>query len=286
MSDVVGYAFALGLVALLNPCGFPLFPALLASFLRPAEDGVVVRIGRALAAGFWITVGFVAVFAVAALLAAAGAAVVAPWVAEFMILFGLGLLAVGILEVAGRTVRLPLPVMRFAEGHGPVAMLGFGAAYAVGSLSCSLPIFLAGIAGAFTRGGFAAGLGAFGAYALGMGVFTTAASVLASIAGTGVLRRLSRVTRYFPIVAGSIGILVGGYLVVYWGSVWLDPAIASAMSSGIDGWLSGIQGMIDGNARMLGALLGVAVVAATAAVAIISRTTRNRNKKGTIDAGT
>jgi len=285
MSDVVGYAFALGLVALLNPCGFPLLPALLASFLRPADDGMVVRIRRALAAGLWITIGFVGVFGVAALLAAGGAAVVAPWVTEFMILFGLVLVVVGILEIAGRTIRLPVPVMRYAEGHGPFAMAGFGAAYAVGSLSCSLPIFLAGVAGAFTRGGFAAGLGAFGAYALGMGVFTTAASVLTSVAGTGALRRLSGATRYFPVVAGCIGTIVGGYLVFYWGSVWLDPAVASAASRGIDGWLSGIQGMIDGNARMLGALLGIAVVAATATVAIVSRTTHKRGKKGTIDAG-
>jgi len=286
MSDGVGYAFALGLVALLNPCGFPLLPALLASFLRPADDGIVVRIRRALVAGFWITIGFVAVFGVAALLAAAGAVVVAPWVTEFMILFALALVVVGVLEIVGRTIRLPLPVMRYAEGRSPFAMAGFGAAYAVGSLSCSLPLFLAGVAGAFTRGSFTSGLGAFGAYALGMGVFTTAASVLASVAGTGVLRRFSGLTRYFPIVAGCIGVLVGGYLVAYWGSVWLDPVVASAMSSGIDGWLSGIQGMIDGNARMLGAVLGVAVVAATVVVAIVSRTAHRRNKKGTIDAGT
>jgi cytochrome c-type biogenesis protein len=285
MSNVVGYAFAFGLVALLNPCGFPLLPAFLASFLRPGTDGVVVRVRSALTAGFWMTMGFIAVFGFAALIAAAGSVVIAPWIAEFMIVFGLGLVLVSILDMIGRTVRLPLPVVRFAEGRGPFSMVGFGAVYAIGSLSCSLPIFLAGIAGAFARRGIATGIATFGAYALGMGVFVTAASVLVSTAGAGTLLRMGRVTRYFPLFAGCLGIVVGGYLVAYWGSVWLDPSVVSVMSTTVDGWLSGIQEMLDGSFRVVGAVLGVVVAAAIAAVAFVTRTAHGRNRNGAIDAG-
>ncbi|MEO6943508.1 MAG: cytochrome c biogenesis CcdA family protein [Lacisediminihabitans sp.] len=284
MTEPIGYAFALGLVALLNPCGFPLLPAFLTAFLRPGSDSFSSRIRRALAAGVWMTVGFVCVFGAAAVIAAAGAAVVAPWVAEFMILIGLVLITVGVLEVLGKTVRLPLPIVRFAEGRGPLSMLGFGATYAVGSLSCSLPIFLAGVAGAFARHDSATGIFTFGAYALGMGVFITTASVLVAVAGAGSLRRMARLTRYFPIFAGCIGIIVGGYLVVYWVSVWLDPAVAAAMSTAIDTGLSGIQGMIDGNFRAVGAVMGGAVVVFVAVAAVLTRHTREQPKKGSVNA--
>jgi cytochrome c-type biogenesis protein len=276
VNDLVGYAFALGLVALLNPCGFPLLPAFLTVFLRPGTDAVLPRITRALLAGAWMTIGFVLVFGVAALIASAGAVVIAPWIAELMIVIGLALIVLGIMELRGKTLRLPLPVMRFAEGRGPFSMLGFGAAYAVGSLSCSLPIFLAGVATAFTRHDFATGLVTFGAYALGMGVFITAASVVVAVAGAGALRSVRRLTRFFPIFAGCVGIVVGSYLVAYWGSVLLDPAIASAMSTAIDTWLSGIQGLIDGNFRLVGAVLGAAVVISLAVVATLSHAAKVR----------
>ncbi len=284
VTDFVGYAFALGLVALLNPCGFPLLPAFLTVFLRPSTDGVASRLRSALAAGVWMTVGFVLAFGVAALVASAGAVVVAPWIAEFMILVGLALLVIGILELAGKTVRLPLPILRFAEGRGPLSMLGFGAAYAIGSLSCSLPIFLAGIAGVFTRHDAATGLVTFGAYALGMGVFVSAASAVVAVAGARPLRRIGRLARFFPVFAGCVGILVGGYLIAYWGSVWLDPAMAASLSTGMDSWLSGVQGLIDSNFRTVGLILGAAVVVSLVLIAVLTRGGSGRERKGSIDA--
>src|SRR5581483_1387512 len=91
--------------------------------------------------------GFVSVFAAVALaLALFGHALLraAPFVAGGI---GLVLLALGFVTLLGRTVHLALPGARVAGG-GPRfgARLAFGATYALASLGCALPIFLAFVA--------------------------------------------------------------------------------------------------------------------------------------------
>ncbi|MGH8995872.1 MAG: cytochrome c biogenesis CcdA family protein, partial [Acidimicrobiales bacterium] len=56
------YAFTLGLVAAVNPCGFPLLGAYLAFFVGDGELDRSRRNLRGVAAGASVTAGFVVVF--------------------------------------------------------------------------------------------------------------------------------------------------------------------------------------------------------------------------------
>ena len=56
------YAFTLGLVAAVNPCGFPLLPAYLSLFVGEDTVGRPQRNLRALGAGASVAAGFVVVF--------------------------------------------------------------------------------------------------------------------------------------------------------------------------------------------------------------------------------
>lgn len=80
----------------------------------------------------------------------------------------------------------------------------FGIAYAIGSLSCALPLFLAAVGGSFTRLGFWAGLACYLSYALGMGLFVTGAAVATALAGSGLLHRFRRAGRILPSVSGEL----------------------------------------------------------------------------------
>ena len=134
---------------------------------------------RALAVGGTATAGFAAVFLAVGLVVAAGAG----WIGRvfplaglsvgvLMLVFGIYLLIsyryVGILA-ASRVTVTPRRNVRNA--------FVFGVGYAVGSLACTLPIFLAVVGTALGAGGFLASFGQFASYALGMGIVIVAVTV-------------------------------------------------------------------------------------------------------------
>ena len=67
----LGFAFAAGMVAAVNPCGFAMLPAYLGLYLGSGDtDGrthLLRHVGRALLVGGLVTVGFVLLFGVAGL---------------------------------------------------------------------------------------------------------------------------------------------------------------------------------------------------------------------------
>ena len=257
----VAYAFTLGLVAAVNPCGFPLLPAYLAQFACDSSDrGWGRRTVRALTAGMCVTAGFVVAFGSAGLLIESGMLLILDWVPWVMILFGLGMVVLGVRTCVGRSLRVPLPAVSFRPGRTALAMAGFGVAYATASLSCALPLFLAGVGGAFTRMGLLGGMGTFIAYALGMGVFVTAASLIAAHAGTAALKHIRPVARLLPQFMGAILLLVGLYLIDYWASDLIAPLATPAVSELVDGLQSAASTAL-GASLLPGAILGAIVVA-------------------------
>jgi cytochrome c biogenesis protein CcdA len=277
VTGAVAYAFTLGLVAAVNPCGFPLLPAYLALFAGDTTglDGTR-RTVRALVAGACMTVGFVLVFGVVGILAESGMALVTNWASWVMIVVGIALAALGIRGLVGRPLRVPIPAIRFAEGRTALAMGGFGVAYAVASLSCALPLFLAGVAGAFTRLGPIDGWGIFLSYALGMGVFVTGASIIAAHADPAVLRRIRPLGRVLPTVASILVTIVGCYLVYYWASGLLDPAHTPAAVAFIDAVQSDVSQWLASSALVVGCALGALVLVGIGLVAIAARRTEKR----------
>ncbi len=257
----VAYSFTLGLLAAVNPCGFPLLPAYLAHFACDTTDRRRGRrTVRALTAGGCVTIGFIVAFGVIGLLIESGMLLLLDWAPWIMIALGLGMVVLGVRTFAGLSLRLPLPRVSFREGRTALAMAGFGVAYATASLSCALPLFLAGVGDAFTRTGLLGGMATFLAYALGMGVFVTAASLIAAHTGAAALRVFRPLSRVLPQIMGATVILVGLYLIYYWASDVVDPLTTPAVSVLIDGLQSAVSAVL-GSTVLAGLILGAIVIA-------------------------
>lgn len=137
-----GFAFTAGMLSVANPCALGMIPAYVA--LRAQAAGsrplhVVVLAGTG-----GLVLGFIGVFvAVALALSVFGRVLLrsVPFVASAI---GLALLALGIWTLLGRRAHVALPAVAVRGGPDtPAAQALFGATYALASLGCALPIFLA-----------------------------------------------------------------------------------------------------------------------------------------------
>lgn len=222
MSTAVSLAFAAGLLATVNPCGFALLPSFLSFYLgadAQADSGSLARVGQGFAVGLALTAGFSGVFIVAGLLVSAGLRLVLhalPWAA---VAIGAALIVLGLLMVAGRRVSLLAagrlrPDVAGTRGLRRVAL--FGVAYALASLSCTLAVFLVVVSQALTVGGVGQTLAVFAAYAAGSASILLALCVSAALTKGALTRLLRRSARSINRVAGALLTVSGGYLLTYW----------------------------------------------------------------------
>jgi cytochrome c biogenesis protein CcdA len=212
---LLSFAFAAGAVAFVNPCGAALIPAYISLYLGTPSGGAGRRVLKAAALGLAATLGFIAVFMAAGLLfAVAGAALLryAPWMAAAV---GLLVLLMGLALLAGwhPNFQLGVDAARLMGGSGVAVYPLFGAAYAVASLTCTLPIFVYVALQAFAAGGLLQGVAVLLAYSAGMGAAMTAFSVALAAARGFVERLLPRVAPYALRVAGLIMALAGAYVI-------------------------------------------------------------------------
>ncbi len=269
-AGLILYSFTLGLVASVNPCGFPMLPAYLALFAgaRPGPRGE--RIAGALLCGASMSTGFVVAFGSAGLVLQGGALLVTGALPWLMILAGLGMSVAGVFTVAGRGPRLRLPAPRIGNGRSVLAMALYGVAYAAGSLSCSLPLFLAAVGGSFAGAGVVGGLSSYLAYALGMGLFVTAAAVVAATAGSAALRRVRSAARWLPAVSGIVLILAGVYLAYYWAAEVLAPSATSPLTAAVGSVQTGLAAFL--NAQPFLTALALAVIVLGSITVVVRRT--------------
>jgi len=92
----------------------------------------------------------------------------------------------------------------------------FGISYALASISCTMPIFLALIGSSIAREGFVYGFYQFLVYSAGMTVMIIIITVTISIFKSTFLDKFKKSSKYLDIVSSYILIIVGGYLIFYW----------------------------------------------------------------------
>ena len=212
-------AFAAGLVATVNPCGFAMLPAYLSYFMG-LEEGQASRrdaMRSALAVGAVVSTGFLVVFGLAGILITAGFRFVIdaiPWVA---VVVGVGVVGLGIALLMGREVTIGLPrAHRAASGRRYRSVFLFGVSYAVASLSCTLPVFLTVVATQVTRGSFASGVATFLAYGSGMALVLMAITVALAVGKRSLVARLRGAGRYIGRLSGVVLVATGSYIVWFW----------------------------------------------------------------------
>ncbi len=221
-------ALVAGALASVNPCGFPLLPAFLSFYVGAEEDDLPrapARVGQGLLVGLLVAAGFLAVFAVIGVPLAYGVTQLTsaiPWAG-----LGIGILMViaAVAGLAGRSLYLaptrPLPIKRRRR---PFTMVWFGAAYAICSLGCTLPIFVALVGASLATASVIEGTIVFGAYGLGMATMLMALSLGAALARDGLARRLKGLLPYMQRIASGLLLIAGAYLTYYWARVIWAPA--------------------------------------------------------------
>lgn len=280
MIDVpLAYAFSAGLVATVNPCGFPMLPAYLSYFIGSddAEADPRGRVPRALGAAGAVSLGFLAVFSVLGIPINAGLSSLygaMPWLT---LVVGTALVALGVAMLSGRRLKVALPRLdRGGTNRRFGSMVLFGASYAIASLSCTLPIFLSVVANTAERANAASGALAFVAYAAGMSVVLTVLTLALALARESMVRRLRRALRYADRVAGVLLVAVGIYL-LYYGVHAMDPANSAAISpvGVVEDWSAAATGWLSQGGAGLGAVLAL-LGAAMAAAALLAANGRRR----------
>ena len=254
LPDLVGLAFAAGLVAALNPCGFAMLPAYLTFVVSGAERSRPAAVGRAAMATVAMTAGFVAVFATFGLLAASIASTVQRYIPAVTVVVGVALLGAGLWMLSGRSLGLAVPG---GFERAPTArlgsMFGYGAAYAVASLSCTVGPFLAVTASATRIDSHGDAIVVYGAYAAGFALVVGTLAVAAAFTSAALSARLRHLLPVINRIGGTLVIIVGLY-VAYYGIYELrlfhgngspeDAVISAAgrLQSVLAGWVNGHGG--------------------------------------------
>jgi cytochrome c biogenesis protein CcdA len=220
----LGFAFAAGMVAVVNPCGFAMLPAYLGLYVG-ANDArgsrVEHRLKNALVVSAAVGLGFVLLFGTAGLVLSAGAhsaARVFPYVG---LAVGVAVAAMGAYILGGGKLYAGT-ASRAADRIGDPrdatfrGYLLFGVSYALASLSCTLPVFLALVSSSLATGGIAFAFGQFIVYALGMTFVILVLTLSLALFKGALVGALRRLVRYAQPASAALVLLAGGYIIFYW----------------------------------------------------------------------
>lgn len=248
---LVGLAFAAGLVAALNPCGFAMLPAYLLLVVRGPRSGErrgLVPLGRALAATLGMALGFLTVFGLFGALTISAAGTVQRYLPYATVVIGIVLVALGVWLLSGRELAAVRP---FGPRWAPTVRLGsmysYGVSYAIASLSCTIGPFLA-VTAAGVKGSVVTAASVYLAYVAGLTLVVGVLAIAAGTAGSALADRLRRVLPFVNRIGGALLVVVGLY-VGYYGVYELrlfsgnanprDAVIASAgqLAGALAGWV-------------------------------------------------
>jgi len=224
---LVAYALGAGAIAFLSPCAVALLPAYAAFFLGTEGEETAERsTGASLAAGVGVggaaatgaaalfAVGAVGVYVLRSQLGVVNGAGLATTFRGLGIAVGAGLVVLGGAILAGRSPRLDLP-LHVPDRRTVPAMATFGAAFALASLGCTLPVFLAVLALALQQPALGAAV-TLAAYGVGLAGLLGAASVGLALGETWTRERLRAAQRYVRPVSAAVLVLAGLYVVNYY----------------------------------------------------------------------
>jgi cytochrome c-type biogenesis protein len=259
----LGLAFAAGLVATVNPCGFAMLPAYLSYFMGLEGDDhdegePDAGVGAALRVGAIVSLGFLLVFGTTGLLINAGVRAIIDWIPY--VALGVGVVMVVLGAAMLRGYQLSIGFLKVQGGTGSrdtKSVFTFGVSYALASLSCTLPVFLSVVVGSVTATNFVSGFLTYIAYGVGMSVLLIAVTLAVAFARQGIVRHLRSMLRHVQRVSAVFLIVAGAYITWF----WIDDLSSEAGEQGaaagfVEGWSASITNWIGDNSNAVGLLLG------------------------------
>ncbi|MDA1189339.1 MAG: hypothetical protein O2854_06655, partial [Chloroflexi bacterium] len=225
-AGLVGFAFTAGTVAAFNPCGAAMFPAYVGYQLASEDENerkhpVIAGLGG-LMTGLAATAGFIVVFGVVGVALAFGIRAIGNFLPFVGLAVGIIIAGLGLWLLISRKKIGIMAASRvnLGAGKGLKNIFLFGIAYAIASLSCALPIFLAAV-GIVAGQSFSADLLLETivhtlSYGLGMGVIMVAAAVGVVFFRSTVQTVIRKMMRYIEPIGNLAMIGAGVYLIYYW----------------------------------------------------------------------
>lgn len=230
-----GIAFAAGMVAAVNPCGFAMLPAYLSLYLGTEERGFAERSAskralRALAVGCVVSSGFVLLFGLAGAVISAGGMALIEIMPAVGVLVGEALVVLGVWMLLAQRAPYAAVLGRLATRRGDPRKVGvrgfflFGLAYGAASLGCTLPAFLAVVGSGIAAGGVMPGAVRFLGYGLGMASVLVTLTLALAFFKEGLIKRLRGALPHVQMASALLLILAGAYVVFYW---WTAQGVGS-----------------------------------------------------------
>ena len=262
------YSFLLGIFAAVNPCGFVMLPAYLMYFLglegsRPGTQRASLQ--RALIVSGATSIGFISVFLVVGIISRQFTSAIQDNAKYVSLVVGLVLVVLGCFMLAGW--KPPFSTAQWGAGKQRqqtfVSMFGFGVAYAVASIGCTIGFLISAIFGSFSTKGYVSGVVSVTLYGFGMALLVTALTVTLAFASGGMLRVLRNGLKYMDRVAAVFIIFTGLYLTWYWYSA-ISERGSDGLTGRVEGWQSEVVNFIQRQgvwkiATVLGLVVALAI---------------------------
>ena len=218
------FAFTAGVAAAFNPCGAAMFPAYVGYQLDTAtvERHPLASGARGVIMGLAVTAGFLVVFGGVGLVLALGGRLIGKFLPFLGLGVGVAIMALGLWLIISRRKIGIMAAGRvdLGGGKGIRQVFLFGIAYAIASLSCALPIYLAAvgivIGQTLSAATFIDTILASVTYGIGMGSILMAAT-LGVVFFKEIVQKGMR--KIFPLIEpiGNLAMVgAGAYLIYYW----------------------------------------------------------------------
>ena len=222
----LGFAFAVGMVSAVNPCGFAMLPAYLGLYLGANDQSDAGRnpfqqILKGLEIGSFVTLGLVVLFGIAGTIIALGFHSVGSVLAWLGLGIGIILTVTGAWLVGGGKLYTGFAAQAASRigNPGQVNVKGyflFGISYGIASLSCTLPIFLSVIGTSFAASTILTSLSQFLLYGMGMGVVIMVLTLGVAFFKSAMLGTIRKVLPYVGPIGSWLMVIAGAYIVFYW----------------------------------------------------------------------
>lgn len=273
-------AFALGMLGLINPCGFALLPAYLGYFLgtdTDTNDSRLVAMNRAQVVGLSMSAGFLAVFGLLGLILAGTISSFVDYLPWLTLVLGLALAALGVAMMAGYQPMVSLPKLQKGTGSRSVAsMFLFGVSYALASLTCTIGIFLSAVGTSASGATFGQRFGSFVSYGIGMGLLATGFTLAVAFGRKGLVGSFRSLLPRINLISAVILIVVGLYLA--WYGYWAtDPG---GIPAGPVTWVENRQRELSSWINARSTVLGVGFLGLNLALAAAGLAARRNGPQG------
>ncbi len=216
MIGLLSLAFTSGVAVFFSPCAVALLPAYVSYTIR-GETNQESNLAKGLVGlrfGLLAALGILTVFLLLGVAFSLVGNFIAPYARWVAMATGAGLILLGFYLFTGKKLTLPIP-HNVATNKGYSGHYLFGVVYALGSLGCTLPIFIIVVSQALSLGSFRLGMLTFFVFSAGTILLMIAASVGATVSKAVVSNYLNilmpAVNRISPIII----ILAGVYLIYF-----------------------------------------------------------------------